>query len=86
MINLIIMLCIAVIAIGSFLCGLVVGGKLHPKDTKPALNGKQEDKKPIVQLTEDEQREIKRRQLEIQNFFNYNGDPLPDPKEKVYDK
>jgi hypothetical protein len=58
----------------------------YSKQTKPALNKAAEEKKPIAELTEEQKREIRKRQIEVENFFNYNGDVMPDPNEKKYDK
>lgn len=86
MINVLIMLCSSVIVLGAFLGGLYVGVKLHRQDSKQPLNCNHSEVKPIVELTEEQAKELKRRQIELQNFLNYNGDVMPDPKEKLYDK
>lgn len=86
MINVLIMLCSSVIVLGAFLGGLYVGVKLYSQGSKQPLNGNHSEAKPIVELTEEQAKELKRRQIELQNFLNYNGDVMPDPKEKLYDK
>ena len=86
MIYVLIMLITSVIVLGAFLGGLHVGVKLYRADSKQPLNGTHSEAKPIVEPTEEQAKEIKRKQIELQNFLNYNGDVMPDPKEKLYDK
>lgn len=42
----------------------------------------QHEKKPPKTYSEEEIRQMQKRQREMQNFFNYNGDPLPKPDEE----
>ena len=86
MIYVLIMLCTSVIVLGAFLGGLYVGVKLHRQDSKQPVNVNNSEAKPIAELTEEQAKEVKRKQIELQNFLNYNGDVMPDPKEKLYDK
>ena len=86
MIYLLIMLITSVIVLGAFLGGLYVGVKLYRQDSKQPLNDKRIEAKPVAELTEEQSKELKRKQIELQNFLNYSGDVMPDPKEKLYDK
>ena len=74
----------AVIALGSFLGGFYLGVKLHQNDSKPALQTATEEKKPIpVELTDEQLRERCKRQIELSNFYNYNGDEQEVPQDLI---
>ena len=74
-------ICVLTFVIAQF----VLGGNLCSKDTKHALTGRTEEKKGIVELTEEQKREMRKKQIELQNFMNYSGDVMPDPNEKKYE-
>lgn len=75
----------AVIALGSFLGGLYIGVKLHPNNSKPALQTATEGKKAIhAELTEEQLRERRKRQIELSNFYNYNGNEQTAPEDMIH--
>lgn len=77
------MLVVSVIVLGAFTGGFVLASYIYSKQTIPALKTTTEDSKPTVELTPDQKREIQKKQIEIQNFFAYNGDELPKPEDKI---
>lgn len=84
MIYVILSLVCSLIVSGSFIGGFVLSSHFHSHIGKPALNKATEDKPSVVELSEEQKRELKKRELQIQNFFAYNGDEMPKPEEKMY--
>lgn len=64
----------------AFFAGLYAGTVFKPS----AAGNDRKDEKPdnVVKLSEDQKHELQRRQRELMNFFNYNGDEMPDSQEK----
>jgi hypothetical protein len=58
-------------------CGICAG--FCAGMTLPALwTGRQKAPKPPTPLTREQEKELRRRRREMLNFFNYNGDPMPE--------
>ncbi|HQD38668.1 MAG TPA: hypothetical protein PK687_07125 [Candidatus Avimonas sp.] len=79
----IIILLSIIMALSAFWTGLYFGRESILKSNKNAQNRRTEENKPIREPTEEEKRQALIRQLEMQNFFNYWGDPMPDPKDEA---
>lgn len=64
----------------SFCAGFCAGAVL-PRQAKAA---KHITEKPVQErrMNEDQERELRRRQRELMNFFNYNGDAMPAADEE----
>lgn len=60
----------------AFFAGFCLGAIFGNKRSAPATKTKVPFNLHI--LSEDERRELRRRQRELQNFFNYNGDEMPE--------
>lgn len=53
---------------------------------KPSKNDNSKKWAKTVKFSEEQAKEIGRRQRELFNFFNYNGDVMPDIDEEQQDK
>lgn len=85
MIYIVFLLVGVLIALAAFIGGFMFSIYFYPKQDKKALTGRTKEKKAIPELTEEQKRELRKKQIEIQNFFNYAGDVMPNPNEKKYE-
>lgn len=83
MIYIVFLLAGVLMAFIAFLGGFMLAIYLYPKQGVKPLQGRTEANNGIVELTEQQKRELKIRQLEMENFFKFEGDPLPKPEDKV---
>jgi hypothetical protein len=79
----VIMLIYPIIAVGAFVAGFYMAGYFYTKQGLLATRARTENKRAIAEITGEQRRNMLKRQIELQNFMNYNGDPLPKPEDII---